>query len=72
MVRERMTSKEQEVLGQWLTQERMEKSGDFTKTLGCKHFMLQVASSSQLGFSNKFQPESNHPSPQLVYNYMSN
>ncbi|CAK9087108.1 unnamed protein product [Durusdinium trenchii] len=31
MVRERMDSKEQEVLGQWFTEERMEKSGDFSK-----------------------------------------
>ena len=37
MVHERMTSKEQEVMGQWLTEERMEKSGDFTKTQGCNH-----------------------------------
>lgn len=31
LVRERMTSKEQEVLGQWMTEEKMEKSGDFSK-----------------------------------------
>ncbi|CAK9065744.1 Uncharacterized protein SCF082_LOCUS33582 [Durusdinium trenchii] len=36
MVRERMDSKEQEVLGQWFTEERMEKSGDFSKHLGLR------------------------------------
>ncbi|CAK9057174.1 unnamed protein product [Durusdinium trenchii] len=30
LVRERMTSKEQEILGQWMTREKMEKSGDFS------------------------------------------
>ena len=33
LVRERMTSKEQEILGQWMTEEKMEKSGEFSKYL---------------------------------------
>ena len=34
MVKERMESKEQEILGQWLTVEKMEHSGDFTPCFG--------------------------------------
>lgn len=34
MVRERMEQKEQEVMGQWLTEEKMVKSGDYTPLLG--------------------------------------
>ena len=40
LVRERMTSKEQEILGQWMTREKMEKSGDFSPYLALKSVLI--------------------------------
>ena len=34
MIRERMQTKEQEISGEWLTEEKMTKSGDFSKFSG--------------------------------------
>ena len=34
MVRERMESKEKEVHGEWMTEEKMTKSGEFSATAG--------------------------------------
>ena len=37
LVRERMETKEQEILGMWMTKDRMKKSGDYTPHLANKH-----------------------------------
>ena len=34
VVRERMESREREIHGSWLTEERMQKSGEFSEPLG--------------------------------------
>ena len=34
VVRERMQSKEREIHGEWMTEEKLHKSGEFTKQLG--------------------------------------
>ena len=45
LVRERMESKEKEITGSWLTKEKMEKSGEFSKllVLHCSIWAARVA-----------------------------